>query len=94
MIFHPQCNLDRSRSPSSPSTHTHCAHGQAYDQDGAEAREIAKVIPYFPFKGIPRFYDIAGFLSKPEVFQKIVDVFVERYRGIGIDAVAGMDARG
>ncbi len=65
-----------------------------YTQDGPEAREIAQVIPYFPFKGIPRFYDIGGFLSKPEVFQRIVDIFTERYKVLEIDAVAGMDARG
>jgi hypothetical protein len=60
-----------------------------YEQDGAEAREIAKYLPYFPFKGIPRFYDIGGFLEKPEVFQQIVDIFVKRYEEIGIDSVAG-----
>ena len=62
-----------------------------YAQDGPEAREIAKVIPYFPFKGIPRFYDIGGFLDKPEVFQKIVDIFATRYAGIGIDSIGGLD---
>lgn len=66
----------------------------SYEQDGDEARAIAKTIPYFPFKGIPRFYDIGGFLSKPEVFQKIVDIFAARYDAIGIDAIAGLDARG
>jgi len=65
-----------------------------YKQDGEEAKEIAKYLPYFPFKGIDRFYDIGGFLSKPEIFQKIVDIFVERYQAIGIDVVAGLDARG
>jgi hypothetical protein len=50
-----------------------------YIQDGEEAKEIAKVIPYFPFKGIPRFYDIGGFLSKPKVFARIVEIFAERY---------------
>jgi adenine phosphoribosyltransferase len=60
-----------------------------YEQDGAEAREIAKYLPYFPFKGIPRFYDIGGFLEKPEVFQQIVDIFVRRYEEIGIDSIAG-----
>mmetsp|Transcript_10741 Transcript_10741/g.21996 ORF Transcript_10741/g.21996 Transcript_10741/m.21996 type:complete len:238 (-) Transcript_10741:22-735(-) len=65
-----------------------------YKQDGDEAREIAKYLPYFPFKGIPRFYDIGGFLEKPDVFQKIVDIFVSRYDEIGIDSVAGLDARG
>eukprot|EP00554_Chaetoceros_debilis_P003006 CAMPEP_0194083746 /NCGR_PEP_ID=MMETSP0149-20130528/9739_1 /TAXON_ID=122233 /ORGANISM="Chaetoceros debilis, Strain MM31A-1" /LENGTH=216 /DNA_ID=CAMNT_0038766197 /DNA_START=101 /DNA_END=751 /DNA_ORIENTATION=- len=65
-----------------------------YDQDGPEAQEIAKYLPYFPFKGIPRFYDIGGFLAAPEVFQQIVDIFVARYADIGIDSVAGLDARG
>ncbi|GMI37117.1 hypothetical protein TeGR_g13467 [Tetraparma gracilis] len=65
-----------------------------YTQDGPEAREIASVIPYFPFKGIPRFYDIAGFLSRPAVFQRIVSIFAARYSPLSIDAVAGMDARG
>ena len=60
-----------------------------YQQDGPEAKEIAKYLPYFPFKGIDRFYDIGGFLYEPEVFQRIVDIFVERYREIGIDMVAG-----
>lgn len=65
-----------------------------YEQDGDEAREIAQYLPYFPFKGIPRFYDIGGFLEKPKVFQQIVDIFVARYNEIGIDSVAGLDARG
>lgn len=65
-----------------------------YVQDGPEAREIAKYLPYFPFKGIPRFYDIGGFLADPGIFQKIVDIFAARYDGIGIDSVAGLDARG
>ena len=33
-------------------------------------------------------------MSRPEVFQKIVDIFSDRYSEIGIDAVAGIDARG
>jgi hypothetical protein len=60
-----------------------------YTQDGKEAQAIAEYLPYFPFKGIPRFYDIGGFLYEPEVFQKIVDIFADRYREIGIDMVAG-----
>ena len=60
-----------------------------YQQDGDEAKEIAKYLPYFPFKGIPRFYDIGGFLYEPDVFQRIVDIFVDRYREIGVDVIAG-----
>eukprot|EP00568_Trieres_chinensis_P005694 CAMPEP_0183291194 /NCGR_PEP_ID=MMETSP0160_2-20130417/691_1 /TAXON_ID=2839 ORGANISM="Odontella Sinensis, Strain Grunow 1884" /NCGR_SAMPLE_ID=MMETSP0160_2 /ASSEMBLY_ACC=CAM_ASM_000250 /LENGTH=221 /DNA_ID=CAMNT_0025451959 /DNA_START=137 /DNA_END=802 /DNA_ORIENTATION=+ len=67
---------------------------KVYEQDGEEAREIAKYLPYFPFKGIPRFYDIGGFLAEPKVFQQIVDIFASRYAEIGIDSVAGLDARG
>ncbi|KAG7341321.1 phosphoribosyl transferasen [Nitzschia inconspicua] len=65
-----------------------------YKQDGEEAKEIAKYLPYFPFKGIDRFYDIGGFLCQPEIFQKIVNIFVERYETIGVDVIAGLDARG
>jgi hypothetical protein len=64
---------------------------EKYTQDGVEAQAIAKYLPYFPFKGIPRFYDIGGFLYEPHVFQKIVDIFADRYREIGIDVVAGYD---
>lgn len=67
---------------------------KVYEQDGKEARHIAQYLPYFPFKNIPRFYDIGGFLAKPEVFQYIIDIFTARYSDIGIDAIAGLDARG
>jgi len=70
------------------------SNNKKYKQDGDEARQIAQYLPYFPFKGIPKFYDIGGFLEKPEVFQQIVDIFVERYNEIGIDSIAGLDARG
>jgi adenine phosphoribosyltransferase len=65
-----------------------------FQQDGPEARRIASVIPYYPFHGIDRFYDISGMLSDPEAFQMTVDIFVERYRDMNVDFVAGLDARG
>ena len=67
-----------------------------YLQDGPEAKEIAQYLPYFPFKGIPRFYDIGGFLYEPDIFQKIVNIFVDRYstEAHKIDVIAGLDARG
>ena len=58
-----------------------------YTQDGEVAKEIASVTPYYPFKKIPRFYDIGGFLAHPEIFQKVVDAYVERYRGMDIDSI-------
>lgn len=65
-----------------------------YTPDGEAARRIAAVIPYYPYKGIPRFYDINGFLVRPDIFQLVVDVFVQRYAGLEIDSVGGFDARG
>jgi len=65
-----------------------------YEQDGPEAKEIAQYLPYFPFKGIPRFYDIGGFLYEPEIFQKIVDIFADRYKELQVDVIVGLDARG
>ena len=35
------------------------------------------------------FNDITQLLLRPAVFKDAVDMFVERYRGMGIDAVAG-----
>lgn len=87
-------HCDHKDSPELRLPSTMSALDLKYKQDGEEAKAIAKYLPYFPFKGIDRFYDIGGFLAEPEVFQKIVDIFVERYQAIGIDSVAGLDARG
>lgn len=65
-----------------------------YSPDGPVARRIASVTPYFPFKGIDRFYDIGGFLRDPEAFRLCVDVFVNRYRDQDITSICGVDARG
>jgi len=55
---------------------------------------IAAVIPYYPFKGIDRFYDIQGLLLHPDLLQATVDIFVQRYHQLGIDKIGGFDARG
>ena len=46
------------------------------------------------FVGIDRFYDISGMIHDPEAFQLCINIFVERYRGLEIDFIAGLDARG
>lgn len=65
-----------------------------YVPDGPIARRIASVTPYFPFKQIPRFYDIGGFLADPEAFRLVVEVLVNRYASEEITSVCGLDARG
>ena len=83
---------------SSTDTNTDNANTAAtaapYEQDGPEARFLAQYLPYFPFKGIPRFYDIGGFLSEPTIFARIIDIFASRYATMDIDVIAGLDARG
>lgn len=65
-----------------------------YTQDGPEAQAIVSVIPYYPFHGVPRFYDISGMLHHPDTFQKCIDIFVQRYTTLEVDCIAGLDARG
>jgi len=65
-----------------------------YQQDGPVARKIAAVTPYFPFKGIDRFYDIGGFMKDPEAFRLAVEVLTERYRNAGLTSIGCIDARG
>ena len=64
-----------------------------YEHDGPIARQIAAVIPYYPFHGVDRFYDISGMTHNPDVFQLCIDVFVKRYADMNVDAIAGLDAR-
>ncbi|EES05417.1 hypothetical protein BDA96_04G228100 [Sorghum bicolor] len=55
--------------------------------------DAIRVVPHFPKQGI-MFNDITTLLLRPGVFKDAVDLFVERYRGMRIDAVAGIEARG
>ncbi|XP_052208937.1 adenine phosphoribosyltransferase 5-like isoform X2 [Diospyros lotus] len=52
-----------------------------------------RVIPHFPKPGI-MFQDITTLLLNHKAFQDTVDIFVDRYRDMGISVVAGIEARG
>uniref|UniRef100_A0A8R7PHQ1 adenine phosphoribosyltransferase n=1 Tax=Triticum urartu TaxID=4572 RepID=A0A8R7PHQ1_TRIUA len=52
--------------------------------------DAIRVVPHFPKPGI-MFNDITALLLRPGVFKDAVDLFVERYRGMGIAAVAGKE---
>merc|ERR1719183_2958247 len=74
-----------------------CAGSQmtsTYEPDGPEAKQIASVIPYYPFKGIDKFYDMGGLCANPKEFELAVDIFVQRYKEIKIDSIGMLDARG
>jgi len=62
--------------------------------DGPLAKEIAAVIPYFPFKKIERFYDIQGLLKHPKLFNAMCAVMAKRFRRLKITKVVGFEARG
>ncbi|KAF0918743.1 hypothetical protein E2562_026052 [Oryza meyeriana var. granulata] len=55
--------------------------------------DAIRVVPHFPKQGI-MFNDITPLLLRPGVFKDAIDIFVERYSGMGIGAVAGIEARG
>lgn len=42
----------------------------------ADAEFIASTIPYYPFHGVPRFYDISGMLANPEAYK--VCTFIDK----------------
>lgn len=87
-LFIPSLFFNRSTTIYS-STMDPLENVDEYHQDGPVAKKIAKYIPFFPFKGIDRFYDIGGFLYHPKIFELIVDVFYQRYRTKDVDVIAG-----
>lgn len=58
-----------------------------------ELRAAVRDVPDFPKKGIV-FKDITPVLSDPVLFRASIDLFLERCRGLEIDKIVGIDARG
>jgi len=56
-------------------------------------RAAIRDVPDFPKRGI-MFKDITPVLSDPVLFRASVDLFLERCRGLKIDKIVGIDARG
>ena len=56
-------------------------------------RAAVRDVPDFPKKGII-FKDITPVLSDPTLFRASIDLFLERCRGIKVDKIVGIDARG
>ncbi len=59
----------------------------------AEVRAAVRDVPDFPKRGIV-FKDITPVLSDPVLFRASIDLFLERCRGLKIDKIVGIDARG
>ncbi len=58
-----------------------------------DIKSMIRTIPNFPKAGV-MFRDITTLLKNPEGFSYVVDKFVERYKDIDIDIVAGIESRG
>ena len=58
-----------------------------------EVRAAVRDVPDFPKRGIV-FKDITPVLSDPILFRASIDLFLERCRGLKIDKIVGIDARG
>lgn len=56
-------------------------------------RAAIRDVPNFPKHGII-FKDITPILVDPQLFRESIDVFLERCRGMEVDKVVGIDARG
>lgn len=59
----------------------------------ADLKKVIREVPDFPKPGIT-FYDVTTVFRNAEAFQTVVSRMTERYRGVPIDAVAGVEARG
>lgn len=58
-----------------------------------ELKSLIRNIPDFPKKGI-MFKDITPILHTPWAFQKVIDYMGDRYIGLNVDMVIGVESRG
>ncbi|WP_293931712.1 adenine phosphoribosyltransferase [Iodobacter sp.] len=56
-------------------------------------RDRIRTVPNWPQAGV-QFRDITPLLQDKKTFRVLVDIFVHRYMDMGLDMVAGVDARG
>ena len=58
-----------------------------------ELKEYIRSIPDFPRKGI-LFRDITTLIGNRDSFREVIDAFIERYKGKGIEKIVAAEARG
>lgn len=80
--------------PKEPETQNRRLTQADSKHDGPLAKEVAAVIPYFPYKGLEKFYDVQGLLNHPTLFNAVCAVMAKRLRNQGVTKVAGFHARG
>ena len=78
---------------------SHCYYTLSKEDPTADllAKELTWYSPNFSPKDVPRFYDVSSITEHPELFKKVVDSLVQRYKAMGDKApthILGFDARG
>jgi len=56
-------------------------------------KDHIRTVPNWPTAPV-RFRDVSSLLKNQEAFKHAMDLFIEHYRNVPIDVVAGLDARG
>jgi adenine phosphoribosyltransferase len=59
----------------------------------AHLKQLIREVPDFPKAGI-LFYDITTLLKDHEGLRSVIDGLKDRYKGMGVDVVLGIEARG
>lgn len=54
---------------------------------------LVRTVPDFPLPGI-QFKDITTLIGNAQAFREVIDALVERYTGVEVDAVVGVESRG
>ena len=58
-----------------------------------ELKKKIREVPDFPKPGI-LFYDVTTLLKDPDGLRQIIQILTDRYRGLGIEKVLGIESRG
>ena len=56
-------------------------------------KSLIREVPDFPKPGI-NFYDITTLLKHPSGFRNVIDLLADEFRGVPVDTVVGIEARG
>ena len=63
------------------------------EQERSRLKELVRDVPDFPTPGIV-FKDITPLLADGRAFARVVDLIADRFSGLGVNRVLGIEARG
>ncbi|HTM46383.1 MAG TPA: adenine phosphoribosyltransferase [Polyangiaceae bacterium] len=91
---HPKTAPSKLKTPRSKATTSLSVHVTAKDFEPlGYAKSLIRAIPDFPIPGI-LFRDITPVLANARAFHAVIDAFVSRFIGEGLDAIVAIESRG